>query len=106
MSAELERLTRRRLINSPSDYEIELRLIENKTGRLNVLVKYNTINDTRFAYRKESVAASIKPVNAALFVELAKDYMIPDAQVLDPFCGVGTMLIERQMKVKANMNLQ
>ena len=102
MSAELERLTRRRLINSPSDYEIELRLIENKTGRLNVLVKYNTINDTRFAYRKESVAASIKPVNAALFVELAKDYMIPDAQVLDPFCGVGTMLIERQMKVKAN----
>ena len=35
-------------------------------------------------------------------VELAKEYMIPDAQVLDPFCGVGTMLIERQKIVKAN----
>ena len=28
--------------------------------------------------------------------------MVSDAQVLDPFCGVGTMLIERQMQVKAN----
>ena len=26
--------------------------------------------------------------------------MIPDAQILDPFCGVGTMLIERQKVVK------
>lgn len=102
MSAELERITRRYLINSPSDYEIELRLIENKEGRLNVLVKYNTIPDNRFSYRKESVAASIKPVNAALLVELASEYMTENAQVLDPFCGVGTMLIERQMKVKAN----
>lgn len=33
-------------------------------------------------------------------MELAKDYMIPDAQILDPFCGVGTMLIERQKVVK------
>ena len=28
--------------------------------------------------------------------------MIPDAQILDPFCGVGTMLIERQKVVKGN----
>ena len=41
-------------------------------------------------------------MNAALLVELAKEYMVSDAQVLDPFCGVGTMLIERQKAVKAN----
>ena len=99
--AELETITRRGLINSPSDYEIEIRLIENKEGKLNVLAKYNTIPDNRFTYRKDSVAASIKPVNAALFVELAKEYMTSNAQVLDPFCGVGTMLIERMKKVKA-----
>ena len=55
-----------------------------------------------FSYREEFIPTSIKPVNAALLVELAKDYMIPDAQILDPFCGVGTMLIERQKVVKGN----
>lgn len=102
LSAELERLTKRQLINSPKDYEIELRFIENKEGSFNVLVKYLTITDKRFSYRKEYVAASIKPVNAALLSALAKPYMAEDAQVLDPFCGVGTMLIERQKAVKAN----
>lgn len=101
-SSELERLSDRHLLNSPSNYEFEIRLIENKTGTFNVLVKLNTIEDTRFDYRKENIATSIKPVNAALLVALAKDYMIDNARVLDPFCGVGTMLIERQKVVKAN----
>lgn len=101
-AAELERLSERQLINSTSDYEIELRLIENKDGMLNALLKLYTIKDERFSYFGEHVAASIKPVNAAIIVELAKEYMAPDAQVLDPFCGVGTMLIERQKVVKAN----
>ena len=101
-AAELERLSERQLINSTSDYEIELRLIENKDGMLNALLKLYTIEDERFSYFGEHVAASIKPVNAAIIVELAKEYMVSDAQVLDPFCGVGTMLIERQKVVKAN----
>lgn len=101
-SSELERLSERRFLNSPSNYEFEIRLIENKLGNFNVLVKLNTIEDHRFDYRKENIAISIKPVNAALLVALAKEYMIPDARVLDPFCGVGTMLIERQKVVKAN----
>lgn len=101
-SSELERLTNRQLVNSPSNYEFEIRLIENKTGIFHVLLKFNTIEDDRFSYRKESTPSSIKPVNAALLVALAKDYMIDNAKVLDPFCGVGTMLIERQKVVKAN----
>lgn len=101
-SGELERLSSRKLINSASDYEIELRLIENKEHKVNMLLKLYTIEDDRFSYLKKHIAASLKPVNAALMVELAKDYMVPDAQVLDPFCGVGTMLIERQKAVKAN----
>lgn len=102
LSAEIERLTERQLINSTSNYEFEIRLIEDKENKYNILVKLNTIPDERFAYRQESIAASIKPVNAALLVELAKSYMKEDAQVLDPFCGVGTMLIERQKVVKGN----
>ena len=98
----LEEQTNRQLINSPSDYEIEIRLVENKEGKFNTMVKLYTLADDRFSYRKEVVASSIRPVNAALIVSLAKEYMVADAQVLDPFCGVGTMLIERQKKVPAN----
>ncbi len=102
LSSELERLSNRNLLNTTSDYEVELRLIENKFGTFNVLLKLNTIPDERFSYRREIVAASIRPVNAALLVTLAKDYMIEDSRTLDPFCGVGTMLIERQKVVKGN----
>ena len=77
-------------------------MIEGKSGDYYLLMKLNTIVDRRFSYREEFIPTSIKPVNAALLVELAKDYMIPDAQILDPFCGVGTMLIERQKVVKGN----
>lgn len=95
LSSELERLSNRTLINSTTNYEVELRFVENKEGRFNLLVKLYTLKDNRFSYRKEVVAASIRPMNAALTVALAKDYLKEDAQVLDPFCGVGTMLIER-----------
>lgn len=102
LASAVELASGRKLINSTSNYEIELRLIENKLGTFNVLLKLNTITDERFSYRTESVAASIRPTSAAQLVAMAKDYMVADAQVLDPFCGVGTMLIERQMVVKGN----
>ena len=66
------------------------------------MVKLYTMDDNRFVYRQEVVASSIRPVNAALLVQLAKEYMVEEARVLDPFCGVGTMLIERQKKVEAD----
>lgn len=100
--SEIEHLTNRVLLNSTSDYEVELRLIQNKEGKLNTLLKLYTIKDERFAYLKKHSSASIKPVNAAICAQIAKEYMLEGAQVLDPFCGVGTMLIERQKAVKAS----
>ena len=100
--AGLEEKSQGKLINSTSDYEVELRLVENKDGKFNVMVKLYTMEDHRFDYRKEVVASSIRPVNAALLVQLAKEYMIEEARVLDPFCGVGTMLVERQKKIAAD----
>ncbi len=102
LSAQIEKQSGRELINTPSRYEMELRFIENKEGTCNLLVKLYTLKDERFWYRLEVMPTSIKPVNAALAVALAKDYMKEDAQVLDPFCGVGTMLIERHRAVPAN----
>jgi len=95
LGMEIERLTQRKLINTTSNYEFELRMIENKEGNYNILVKLYTLKDERFCYRKKAISSSIQPVNAALIAALVKDYLKDGAQVLDPFCGVGTMLIER-----------
>lgn len=102
LAERIENESERMLVNSTSNYEVELRLIENKEGAFNVLIKLYAIPDERFSYRKHSVAASIQPVQAALMAKLAQPYLKANAQVLDPFCGVGTMLIERNKLVPAN----
>lgn len=102
MAGELERNSQQKFINSSSHYEFEIRFIENKEGTFNILIKLFTYQDERFSYRKNVLASSIAPYNASLIMELAKDYMQEDAQILDPFCGVGTMLIERHKFKKAN----
>lgn len=101
LSSEIEHLSERKLLNSVHQYEFELRLIENKEGKFNVLLHLYTLPDVRFAYRKEVLPTSIHPSNAALCVALALPYLKEEAQVLDPFCGVGTMLLERNAMVKA-----
>lgn len=100
-SFTLEQRSGGRLRNAPSDYEIEILLLERTEGTFLPLLKLHTLKDTRFAYRKHSLPVSIKPSAAALLAVLAKPYLKEGAQVLDPFCGVGTMLIERDKLVKA-----
>lgn len=101
LSAELERVSGGKLVNSTTDYEVEIRLIANRDGAFFPGVKLYTMNNKRFAYRKNYIAASINPSTAALIMELAEPYLEEDAQIMDPFCGVGTMLIERNIKVPA-----
>ena len=99
--SHLEGLSHGMLINSTGDYEVEIRLIVNKEGLFFPAVKLYTMKQKRFAYRKDFVAASIQPFMAALIMEVAESYLKENAQILDPFCGVGTMLIERDIKVPA-----
>lgn len=101
LGAKLDRLSCGMLINSTGDYEVELRLIANKEGKFFPCVKLYTLNDSRFAYRKNAIAASIHPSAAALMMEIAEPYLKENGQIMDPFCGVGTMLIERHKKVPA-----
>lgn len=102
VAARLEELSGGKLQNAPSAYEIEVRFVENKEGTFYPLLKLHTWKDKRFSYRKYTVAASIAPVQAAICMELASEYLKEDAQVLDPFCGVGTMLLERNYRLHAN----
>ena len=97
---EIETASYGRLVNSVSDYDIELRFIQNKESKSACLLKLFTKKDNRFAYRKNHVATSLTPVNAAGIVKMSEKYLEKYAQVLDPFCGVGTLLIERNKLVR------
>lgn len=101
LSAEIQAMSGGRLVNSVSDYEIEIKLIAAKDGKYGIFLKLHTFSLDRFKYRENYVAASINPVRAAMAVWLARGYLKEGANVLDPFCGVGTMLIERDKLVKA-----
>lgn len=102
IASRLDAFEKGKLINSDSDYEVELRLIERKDHSLVPMLKLFTIPDERFAYRKEATAQSTAPAMAALAAELARPYLREGAQILDPFCGVGTLLIERCLAVSAD----
>lgn len=99
----LEKKTNYRLENTTSDYEIEIRLMEKSDGTFLPLIKLYTLPDERFSYRKNTVAASIRPEQAALIAALARPYMVEQAQILDPFCGVGTLLLERNRICRARV---
>ena len=100
-SGELEVLTNWELSNSVSDYDVEIRFVENSSDKLIVLIKFCILKDDRFTYRRETIASTIKPYVAATLMQLAKPYLKGNATVLDPFCGVGTMLAERELAVNA-----
>ncbi len=101
LASALDALSGGMLVNSASDYEVELRLIANREGKFFAAAKLYTIADHRFDYRKNAISASIHPSTAALLMEIARPYLKENAQIMDPFCGVGTMLIERDKKLAA-----
>ncbi len=102
IASRLDVFEKGKLLNNDSDYEVELRLIERGDHSLIPMLKLFTLPDERFSYRKEATAQSTSPTLAALAVELARPYLKEGAQILDPFCGVGTLLIERCLAVSAD----
>ena len=101
ISAALDRLSGGKLINSANNYEIVIKLIQTRDGSYFPCLRLCSVKDDRFTYRKNVLSTSIHPSTAALLVELAKPYLKENAQIMDPFCGVGTMLIERKLAVPA-----
>ena len=83
-----------KLINSPADYEMELR-IEDAPSGARLYLKLFTARDERFSYRKQSIPASMNPATAAAVLRFAEEHLTVNARVIDPCCGSGTLLIER-----------
>lgn len=94
LSRELDEISGGNLKNSPSSYEIEIRIVE-ENNRCKVFLKLYTIKDNRFDYREKVLGASINPVTSAIVMKSIEKWLKPNSKVIDPFCGVGTMLIER-----------
>jgi tRNA G10 N-methylase Trm11 len=94
LSREIDEHSGGNLKNSPSSYEIEIRLVE-KDDLCDVFIKLYTIKDDRFNYREKDVPAALNPVTAAIVMKAITRWLRPSAKVIDPFCGSGTMLIER-----------
>ena len=98
-AAELEEVSKGRLRNSKTAYEFTLVLMAKRDGSLSPYIKLPDNTDHRFDYRKNSEATSMSAVMAAEAVQMIRPYLKDGAQVIDPFAGVGTLLIERAKAV-------
>ena len=96
ISALAAQLDKGALLNSPSQYDAELRLILQQDGTLNAYAKLYTLEDPRFSYRRRALPASMHPATAACVARYAAGFLgqKKNPNVLDPFCGSGTLLIE------------
>ena len=83
------------LVNAPSSYDAEIR-VELDGVRADVYLKLYTYADPRFSYRKRTLPASIHPATAAAVLRYALGTPEKGKRVLDPCCGSGTMLFERE----------
>ena len=98
-AAELEEASKGRLRNSKTAYEFTLVLMAKRDGSLSPYIRLPDSTDHRFDYRKNSEATSMSAVMAAEAVQMIRPYLKDGAQVIDPFAGVGTLLIERAKAV-------
>lgn len=95
IAQETDRISGGSLRNDPGNYEITFRISETDMDVYRLGILFAGLRDDRFRYRRETVAGSIHPTDAAAAIEAAMPYLTVDSQLLDPFCGAGTMIAER-----------
>lgn len=84
LSEYLEKYGKGKMINEPSFYEIEVRVIVGSKGS-RIFLKLTCLPDERFSYRKYVTSSSMHPTKAALAIHYALPYLRADANILDPF---------------------
>lgn len=98
---QIEELSNYRLRNTTSDYMVDVLLYPKKDGTYALYGKLPALKDERFPYRLQTLPTSMSPVTAAQMVELISPYLKAGAHIIDPFCGTGTLLIERCKRMDA-----
>ncbi len=100
LAYSLEEASERRL-RSAKAADAELLFFGTPEGRDVVFARFAARTDERFSYRKDALPTSMTPVFAAQVAELLRPYFKEGAALIDPFCGVGTLLIERNRLIPA-----
>ena len=100
LAYSLEEASERRL-RSAKAADAELLFFGTPEGRDVVFARFAARTDERFSYRKDALPTSMTPVFAAQVAELLRPYLKEGAALIDPFCGVGTLLIERNRLIPA-----
>lgn len=78
--------------NNPSAYDCELR-IDSRNDVCDLYWKLWNVRDTRYAWRKGTLPASIQPATGYALVRYALSFVREaHPKVFDPFCGSGTLL--------------
>ncbi len=80
------------LVNSPSKYLFQLKIVCTVFG-IFLMISPPTKLDNRFKYR--GISASVHPAAAASILYATKEYHLEQNDVVDPFCGAGTLILER-----------
>ncbi len=95
--SEIDRLSGGRFVNDAGNYEVMIRLLKRRDGAYAGFIRLMVLPDHRFDYRREYIPDSLTGVAAACVAAIGAKYSSrKSANVLDPFCGVGTLLLERR----------
>lgn len=100
IAAAIEESSKGRLLNIAGNYQFTI-VLRKKENRFIPYIRTRNEWDKRFDYRINTEPTSMTGVSAACFVETVRPFLRKDAQIIDPFCGVGTLLIERDKAVSA-----
>ncbi len=97
IAGDIQLLSKGRLINRNKNAAVWLHLARKKDGNYLIYGKFTGRSDGRFSYRKQSLPTSTNPLISAQMISLIGPYLQEGAHVIDPFCGTGTLLIERML---------
>lgn len=91
--------------DNPSRYANEL-YVDVFGNECTLYIRPCDVPDTRFAYRKRTLPASIQPATAACLARYALSFTgLKTVHALDPFCGSGTLLIELEKAAPGSLLL-
>lgn len=91
----IEEQTKGQMKNDRENPQIELYVFPRRDGGYMLYAGIPQVGQQRFSYRRHVEPTSMAPLAAARMAAMCRPYMKEHVRVLDPLCGVGTLLIER-----------
>lgn len=101
ISYQVEEISNHVLVNRVGQAAVDILISQKKDGTYLLYGKFFGCPGQRFNYYTQSLPTAMAPVTAAQMVNLIAPYVTPNAHIIDPFCGQGTLLLERMRYIHA-----